>query len=132
MRSTGNCHPLPSDRSAPGRARDYARRQMAEATLEERVRRTVVLVVSELVTNAVQHAEPPYGIVVAVDDGLIRIDVVDHGSQAPTEPVDAPGDGLLPGGRGLAIVRRLAAAWGVERNGAGKSVWADVPVAAGS
>jgi len=105
---------------------------MAGATLEERVRRTVVLVVSELVTNAVQHAEPPYGIVVAVDDGLIRIDVLDHGSQVPAEsPEPADGD-QRPNGRGLGIVRRLAHEWGVERTEDGaKNVWADVPVVAG-
>ena len=106
---------------------------MADAPLEERVRRTVVLVVSELVTNAVQHAEPPYGIAVAVDDGLVRIDVVDHGSQVPAEsPETAEGD-RRPNGRGLGIVRRLAHEWGVERTEDGaKNVWADVPVAPGS
>ncbi len=110
---------------------------MAGALLEERVRRTVVLVVSELVTNAVQHGEPPYGVVVDVDRDLVKVDVLDHGAQVPAPP-DEPipddletGD-LRAGGRGLAIVRRLAAAWGVERSGDGsKSVWADVPAAAG-
>lgn len=106
---------------------------MADAPLEERVRRTVVLVVSELVTNAVQHGEPPYGVVVDVADHLVKVDVLDHGGQIPVPPKEPIPDDLetgdlRPGGRGLAIVRRLAADWGVERSGDGsKSVWADVP-----
>ncbi|MCB0908827.1 MAG: ATP-binding protein [Nocardioidaceae bacterium] len=110
---------------------------MADAELEERVRRTVVLVVSELVTNAIQHGEPPYGIVVDVYRDLVKVDVVDHGGQIPVPPLDGVPDDLKAGdlrsgGRGLAIVRRLAAAWGVERAGDGsKDVWADVPAAAG-
>jgi anti-sigma regulatory factor (Ser/Thr protein kinase) len=115
---------------------------MAGAVLEERVRRTVVLVVSELVTNAIQHGEPPYGVVVDVDRDLVKVDVLDHGGQIPVPPLEWVPDGartgdlgtgdLRPRGRGLAIVRRLAADWGVERPGDGsKNVWADVPAVAG-
>lgn len=116
---------LPTDGSAPGRARDYARRLMAPYHLAERVRRTVVLVVSELVTNAVQHGDAPLGFAVVVADDVVHVEVRDHGAPLPLVR-EAPAASLR--GRGLAIVRRVATDWGVvEHAEGGKTVWADVP-----
>ncbi|MFN8193830.1 MAG: ATP-binding protein [Nocardioidaceae bacterium] len=115
---------LPTDGSAPGRARDLARREMASFHLAERVRRTVVLVVSELVTNAVQHGGPPVHCAVTVTDDMVRVAVTDEGRALPVERVSG-GVGLR--GRGLAIVRRVSVRWGVqEHEQGGKTVWADV------
>jgi PAS domain S-box-containing protein len=84
----------------------------------------LVLMVSELATNAVQHSGTGFEVAVAVEayTGLVRVDVTDAGSgyPAPPEPADD-----APHGRGLHIVRALADSWGIEvhRDRPGKTVW---------
>jgi hypothetical protein len=85
------------------------------------------VVVSELVTNAITHAHPPYGNLVAtrferLADG-VRIEVHDAGDGKP-EPRDASVE--EESGRGLGLVDALTrGAWGVaDRDGPGKVVWA--------
>jgi anti-sigma regulatory factor (Ser/Thr protein kinase) len=78
------------------------------------------LCVTELVTNAVQHA-PPRGrleLTLAVDDDRIRVEVVDPGGGFDPGP-SRKGD---EGGWGLMIVDRLADDWGVEA-GERTTVW---------
>jgi anti-sigma regulatory factor (Ser/Thr protein kinase) len=84
----------------------------------------VQLVVSELVTNATLHGAPPVAVELAWDAERIRIAVSDGdlGAVAVTPP---PHRGIH-GGRGLAIVERLAERWGVERIPGGKMVWAEL------
>jgi two-component sensor histidine kinase len=87
-----------------------------------------LLVVSELVTNSIQHARSAYAVAVEpVDPGGIRIEVFDRDTRLPT-PVAADADAL--GGRGLSIVADLATQWGSgteEREGIrGKVVWAEL------
>lgn len=64
-----------------------------------------VLVVSELVTNAHQHAEAAEALRLRWQPPLLVIEVEDRGSGMPRvcDPTDD-----LPGGRGLTIVTRLA------------------------
>jgi anti-sigma regulatory factor (Ser/Thr protein kinase) len=85
------------------------------------------LVVSELMTNAITHAHPPYGNLIAtrferLADG-VRIEVHDAGDGKP-EPRDAPAE--EESGRGLGLVEALTGGtWGVsDRDGPGKVVWA--------
>jgi PAS domain S-box-containing protein len=85
---------------------------------------SLVLMLSELATNAVQHAGTDFEVTVVVDPGrqLVRVEVDDAagGFPAPRELVaDAPR------GRGLQIVQALADAWGIEmrRDRPGKTVW---------
>lgn len=83
---------------------------------------TVLLLVSELVTNAVRHAATPFEITVEVDGDSVRVDVIDG-------DVDHPPRVRNPGpedtnGRGLLIVDELAEGWGSDEVGAGnKAVW---------
>jgi anti-sigma regulatory factor (Ser/Thr protein kinase) len=84
------------------------------------------LLTSELVSNAVRHAEldPSQEIVVRiVADGDVRVEVVDQGP--PFEPdLRRPGSGSS--GWGLLLVDAVATSWGVEREGSGKRVWFEV------
>lgn len=84
------------------------------------------LLTSELVSNAVRHAEldPSQEIVVRiVADGDVRVEVVDQGP--PFEP-DLRSPGLGSSGWGLLLVDAVATSWGVEREGSGKRVWFEV------
>ncbi|MCB5911975.1 ATP-binding protein [Streptomyces pinistramenti] len=74
----------------------------------------VVLVVSELVANGIQHGRGPITLRVAHIDGRVRVEVTD------ARPVPAAlrvaGDGDVSG-RGLFIVEALTHAWGTSNNG---------------
>ncbi|WP_052391269.1 ATP-binding protein [Streptomyces sp. NRRL B-24484] len=91
---------------------------------EER-RADMLLVVSELLSNALLHGSSPVELTLLRDGPHARIEVFDTGpgSPAPREPEEAPN---APGGRGLHIVDRLSNDWGVVRHHHGKTVWADV------
>jgi anti-sigma regulatory factor (Ser/Thr protein kinase) len=78
----------------------------------------VELVVSELVTNSVRHAEGDIQVVVRRLPGKIRIEVTDQG---PGFTSDTPrGEGM-----GLNIVERIADNWGIEIEG-GCRVWVEL------
>jgi len=80
----------------------------------------VLLIVSELVTNAIVHAGSAATVVASQSDGAIRVEVHDHGTDAPMVRDRDRG----PGGLGLRLVASLADAWGWEPNDDGKLVWA--------
>lgn len=81
-----------------------------------------VLVVSELVTNAVRRGAPPVTVRVECETGrALQIGVTDTGPGLPT-PVRA--GSRDDGGRSLMIVDALSAAHGVEVHASTKTVWA--------
>jgi anti-sigma regulatory factor (Ser/Thr protein kinase) len=116
---------LPCDPGAPKLARDALRAVPEFAPVIE----DLLVVVSELVTNAVMHSgcSPDETIVLqATSDGhRIRIGVHDpgHSGQTPETPATPPPQG---GGLGLRLVDGLAHRWGVERPD-GYRVWAELP-----
>jgi anti-sigma regulatory factor (Ser/Thr protein kinase) len=81
------------------------------------------LLSSELVTNAVIHARSTVELEAAYDDSsVLRIDVYDRSPDDVERSPRTPADGA-EGGRGLAIVARLAFRWGVDPCSPGKRVW---------
>jgi anti-sigma regulatory factor (Ser/Thr protein kinase) len=87
----------------------------------------LAVVVSELVTNAVLHAQTDVTVHVSSDGSVIRV-AVEDGHRAPPAVVTAPSDRIS--GRGLFLVDTLADRWGTETAGAnGKIVWAELSVA---
>jgi anti-sigma regulatory factor (Ser/Thr protein kinase) len=82
---------------------------------------TALLLVSELVTNAVRHGEPPVWLRI---DGTRRlhVGVSDEGADLPM--MERPGDVGAESGRGLLLVDALASDWGCDQEpGHGKTVW---------
>ncbi len=82
--------------------------------------------VSELVTNALLHAVPPLSVRVRGTREHPRVEVHDGSTELPQMPTAAPADAdelLLTFGRGLSIVSRCSAAWGVDIEPDGKIVW---------
>ncbi|WP_351227809.1 ATP-binding protein [Streptomyces sp. NPDC002133] len=86
----------------------------------------VLLVVSELVTNACLHAEGPEELRVSSDTKVLRLEVSDRGTGQPAPRT--PHRAGRPGGHGMFIVQRLCLDWGVLRTPGlpGKTVWAEL------
>ena len=114
-------------------ARDYTRQALyawgwlPAATADRRAAaEDVLLVVSELVTNACLHAGGPEELFLACDDKVIRVEVSDRGTGQPAPRT--PHRAGRPGGHGMFIVQRLCLDWGVVRTPgrAGKTVWAEL------
>jgi len=86
---------------------------------------TIELLLSELATNAINHARSPFSVVVRYDGQRLRIDVEDSSPLVPLMRTPSSDD---TGGRGLLLVDALAAAWGVTPRPDGKRVWFELPV----
>lgn len=113
---------LPEGKGTIALARDFTRKALAGWGYRG-VHDDVVLVVSELVTNALRHGRSLPVLRLATTAGGIRIEVTDTD---PTPPrIRLPG---ADGGRGLRMVERLSAAWGAVRAGEGKVVWSELRV----
>jgi anti-sigma regulatory factor (Ser/Thr protein kinase) len=93
----------------------------------------IIAVLAELVGNAIRHAEPlPGGVVrvawrLRVEDGcdVVTVRVTDGGAPNRAPALRAVGTDAVDG-RGLRIVVALADRWGIERDGLGQSVWAEL------
>lgn len=115
---------LPPDPRAPSEARRFVDRQLRAHGLPDEVRDAALLVSSELVTNAYKHGEGEIELRLSVDDGHLRIEVIDAGhGQAPAVREQ---EGDQAGGWGLQIVDQLALRWGVFEGTT--HVWADLPL----
>lgn len=95
---------------------------------DEPVAETLILLISELVTNAVVHTGCPAVLRMlfgsgAAEAGTVRVEVADI-SAAPPRPRHAAGEDT--NGRGLELVDGLADRWGWQPEGAGKRIWCEV------
>lgn len=113
---------LPCSARAPAEARLGLLRSLGSWGSQES-RDTAALLVSELVTNAVQHTGGAPWLTVLLGDGRLRCSVHDTEPAAMPEPSTALVGGDGEGGRGLQLVDALAVDWGVEHEPTGKSVW---------
>ncbi|MFI2102006.1 ATP-binding protein [Isoptericola sp. NPDC019693] len=86
----------------------------------------LVLIASELATNALLHGRPPTVVRLLRNDSSWLLDVVDH----DVEGVPVLDGGRPPGhgGLGLLIAERLSAQVGWYTSGTAKHVWATFPV----
>ncbi|MET9659502.1 ATP-binding protein [Streptomyces sp. NPDC006510] len=122
-------HRFPRHRRSAGRARAALRQQLIEWKIDDEPAETAVLLLSELVTNAVEHGRVSPGREIgtrfALYDSTLRVEVADANDDLP-KPRPAGIDD--EDGRGLALVIALADRWGTcpRRNGIGKAVWAEL------
>jgi anti-sigma regulatory factor (Ser/Thr protein kinase) len=82
-----------------------------------------LLVVEELVANALDHARSPFDVVVRLADGVLYVAVRDGSSRVPRL---RPFDPHAVRGRGLQLVDTLSRGWGCELHADGKTVWAEL------
>jgi anti-sigma regulatory factor (Ser/Thr protein kinase) len=113
--------PLPNDPASVSEARDRTEHRLAEWGLSD-LSFTAVLVVSELVTNAVRYSAGPIRLRLIRDDALI-IEVTDDSSTAPQLRHAEDDD---EHGRGLSITAQLTERWGTRREHRGKTIWAEL------
>ena len=81
----------------------------------------VLLVFSELITNATVHTADPSRAVISYEPHGVRIEVHDSSRAGPLRR-----RGDQRGGFGLRIVEQLSASWGWEQTSAGKVVWSNI------
>jgi CheY-like chemotaxis protein len=115
---------LPDDVLSVGEARGVVRDLLERWGYRELID-DAELVVSELVTNAVVHADSGCAVIVNRGEGGIRIEVQDQGPGWPDQQSPAAG---AETGRGLMIVSALSTAWGIQAAERSKSVWVELTV----
>ncbi len=116
---------LPQTAASPAQARRQVSRFAAENHLGGEAT-VALLVLSELVTNAVLHGAEPIEVLVLSEDDALRIEVSDGDTRTSHIAPQARREPEQLGGRGLQIVNSLARAWGIIAHDGGKTVWAEV------
>jgi two-component sensor histidine kinase len=99
----------------------------AEDSLDDDERQPVLLMLTELVTNAVRHgagADRPRGVAVKVVESGTGVGAAVTNPGEGFEWHGRRSDDLLePGGFGLLLVDRLASRWGIDRTAGATTVW---------
>lgn len=121
---------FPPDAGAPRQARLEVEEMLRGTAAAPASVAAALVVVTELVANAVRHARTEVSVSARVEDGALRIEVLDR----DTRPPALMGlDDESTSGRGLHIVAGLSRDWGWQTAEAddgvsGKVVWAEVPL----
>lgn len=111
---------LPEDSRGAAVARRFTRAALAGWAYEGS-HDDVVLVVSELVTNALSHGHGAPRLVLAGTAWRVRVEVGDDSALAPAIRDIGP-----TGGWGLRLVEQVAVDWGVAKGPGGKVVWCEL------
>jgi anti-sigma regulatory factor (Ser/Thr protein kinase) len=117
---------LPCTPASVSVARQHVTDDLAAAGIFRGTICDAVLVVSELLSNAILHARPREDAQLLVtwlfDGAVLEVAVSDGGG--PTRPRQAHPSVSSLGGRGLGIVEHLTTTWGVRDDPDGQTVWA--------
>jgi len=119
---------LPRSPASVGKARRFIQARAAAWSFPEPAGSQLVLIGSELVTNAVLHARTELTVTLERRGGRVRISVKDR-SRAPATLRHYQADALT--GRGLGVVAALSDRWGISAAPDGKVVWAEVDAGGG-
>jgi MEDS: MEthanogen/methylotroph, DcmR Sensory domain/Histidine kinase-like ATPase domain len=106
---------------APRAARRFVRETL-RAWDEHELTVSAVLVISELATNAVVHANGPFRVSIRRTQSVVRIEVQDMSPQRPEQRLTS----VDLTGRGIALVAQLSTRWGTDDSAHGKTVWVDL------
>ena len=113
--------------SQAGRARRLITAQLAAWRINGEASAMTVLLVSELVTNAMRHGRDPIRMLAGTTPSGLRVEVYDGNGDVFPAIRDLRPD--APGGRGLRLVDALADRWGAVAAADGKCVWFEIDAA---
>jgi len=99
--------------------------ELLTAWAARRYRDDAALIVSELVTNVVEHVGPDVDLVVelSLSDAALRMSVADGSA---VRPVVQELSDHAPRGRGIRLIAALADRWGCEDHAGGKRIWVEL------
>ncbi|MEU4000314.1 SpoIIE family protein phosphatase [Streptomyces fungicidicus] len=107
---------------AVGHARRFTRRTLRSWGVTADMD-AALLVVSELVTNALVHTEGQVRLDITLVNDRLRLAVADASPRTPAKPTSIGWEAT--GGRGILLVEAVSAAWGTLPVSGGKQVWAE-------
>jgi anti-sigma regulatory factor (Ser/Thr protein kinase) len=113
---------VPTDPARIGAVRHAAERHLTEVGVDAQID-AIILMISELITNALRHGSPPATISVNTEGRRVRVAVSDH---SPEVPHVLPMEPTRVGGNGMRIIDSLSNTWGYEPVDGGKAVWFEV------
>jgi anti-sigma regulatory factor (Ser/Thr protein kinase) len=112
----------------PFEARRFAQQRLAEWDVGTTTCDVALLLVSELVTNAIKYAPGPIVVELEVAGEFLRVAVQDRAAHAVPAPVPIV-ETTAESGRGLALVSQLSRRWGSGLVDDGKVVWFELATA---
>ncbi|MER6385607.1 SpoIIE family protein phosphatase [Streptomyces sp. NPDC001250] len=105
-------------------ARRFTRRTLRTWGVSPDTMDAALLVVSELVTNALVHTDGQVRLDMSLVNHRLRLAVADSSPRSPVKPTSIGWEAT--GGRGILLVEAVSAAWGTLPVSGGKQVWADL------
>jgi PAS domain S-box-containing protein len=111
---------LPTEQEAVATSRRLVAATLRRWEIPPGVTDDVVLLTSELVTNAIIHGRPPIELRLRRMAADLLLEVIDTATLLPRKQQPTPDD---EHGRGLQIVELLADRWGTRATERGKSMW---------
>ena len=119
--------------AAPTAAREARRAVARRGLVSSGVEPTLLLLVSELVSNSVRHAglsdDERIRLRARCDEACAYVEVCDAGSSGRVPAKRPHADALEPGGLGLVLVDEMADRWGVACNDDETCVWFELACA---
>ena len=112
-----------ADPRAVAAARHFVLDTLSTWGVDEGTVDKAILCLSELVTNAMIHADAGCQLRVVLDRGVLTMTVRDGGSSVVVDLSSVPVDPLAVHGRGLQLVDALSMRWGSELDAVGMTVW---------
>ncbi|MFF3332355.1 SpoIIE family protein phosphatase [Streptomyces sp. NPDC002888] len=107
-------------------ARRYTRRVLRGWSMPDDDIDSALLVVSELVTNALVHTGGPVRLDLILHNHRLRVAVTDSSPRSPVKPSDIGWEAT--GGRGILLVEAMSDTWGTVPVSGGKQVWCELPL----
>lgn len=109
---------------AVGHARRFTRRTLRAWGVPPQDMDGVLLIVSELVTNALVHTDGRVRLDLTLVNQRLRVAVADSSPRTPVKPASISWEAT--GGRGILLVEAMAATWGTVPVSGGKQVWSEI------
>jgi anti-sigma regulatory factor (Ser/Thr protein kinase) len=111
---------------AVGHTRRFTRRTLRTWGVSRDAADAVLLIVSELATNALVHTDGRVRLDLTLLDNRVRVSVTDSSPRTPVKPTSIGWEAT--GGRGILLVEAMSETWGTVPVSGGKQVWAEYPI----